>query len=117
MCMCVVCGVCGVCTSTHVDAKMCPYLCAHRFLDGPVRVQAGVAQVAEVVDVAEELILQLWVLDDSHGAVLGRRQGGGGDMGGVVGWRKDPHTPGMLPSCCSEDEGKTRLCVRQSSQS
>ena len=43
---------------------------AYRLLDGPVREAGGVTEVAEVVDVTEEFVLQLWVVDDRYGAVL-----------------------------------------------
>ena len=42
----------------------------HWFPDGPVRELLGVTEVPEVIDVAEELVLQLGVLDHGHGAVL-----------------------------------------------
>ena len=72
MCMCVC--VC-VCVSVCVCVCAC-VIChkAHRFFDGPVREQTGVAQMAEVVDVTKQLIFKLRVLDDCHGAVLGGRE-------------------------------------------
>ena len=42
----------------------------YRFLDGPVREVLSVTEMPEVVDVAEELILQLLILDDWHRTVL-----------------------------------------------
>ena len=62
MCVCVCVCACVICHK------------AHRFFDGPVREQTGVAQMAEVVDVTKQLIFKLRVLDDCHGAVLGGRE-------------------------------------------
>ena len=45
----------------------------HRVFDRPVWESDVVTQVLEVVDVAEELVLQLWVADDGDGAVLVQR--------------------------------------------
>ena len=45
----------------------------HRVLDRPVRESDGVTQMLEVVDVAEQLILQLGVVDHRDGAVLVQR--------------------------------------------
>ena len=42
----------------------------HWLPDGPVREALGITEVPEVVDVAEELVLQLGVLDNRHGTVL-----------------------------------------------
>lgn len=42
----------------------------HSIADGPVREAMGVAQVSEVVDVAEELVFQLRVADHRDGTVL-----------------------------------------------
>ena len=50
----------------------------HRFSDGPVGELLQVAEMSEVVDVAEELVLQLRILDHRHGTVLvGRGMGRG----------------------------------------
>lgn len=42
----------------------------YRLLDGPVWEPGGVTQMPEVVNVTEELVLQLWIVDDGDGAVL-----------------------------------------------
>ena len=57
--------------------KLVIHTTTHRFLDGPVRIESCVTEVAEVVDVTEELILKLRVLDDCHGTVLEGRRGRG----------------------------------------
>ena len=45
-------------------------LLSYRFPDRPVREALGVAQVSQVVDVAEQFVLQLRVVHHRHGTVL-----------------------------------------------
>lgn len=42
----------------------------YRVFNGPIREMTDVTQMSEVVDVAEELIVQLWEVDHRNGAVL-----------------------------------------------
>ena len=43
---------------------------AYRLFNGPVREACGITEMPQVVDVAEELVLELRVVDDWDGAVL-----------------------------------------------
>lgn len=54
------------------------YLCiclnsTYRVFNGPVREKTDITQMSEVVDVAEQLIVQLWEVDHRNGAVLVER--------------------------------------------
>ena len=46
----------------------------HRLLDGPVGELLSVTEMPEVVDIAEELILQLRILHHWHGTVLQKQR-------------------------------------------
>lgn len=45
----------------------------YRVFNGPVREKTDITQMSEVVDVAEQLIVQLWEVDHRNGAVLVER--------------------------------------------
>lgn len=54
------------------------YICicsnsTYRVFNGPVREMTDITQMSEVVDVAEQLIVQLWEVDHRNGAVLVER--------------------------------------------
>ena len=51
------------------------YYSTYRFFDWPVREALLVAEMSQIVHVAKQLILQLWVLDYRHGTVLWVGQG------------------------------------------